>query len=259
MPKPPSKALTLAARTVDLEHLESIQICTQVQISEVEVFSRADQMLAAIDGLQYEHATKSILLGLYLHQIKARVGHGAFGKYLKRKGGLGARRAGYCLALSKVFAKSSKLLLPELLASDQLALTLDADSSELKTVKGKLEKFVGKLSYSELLEKHGIKTPKADKYANVKVVDLSLPEHRDHKLRLMREKALSAFAALHEISDEWKLLTEKQIALAVDNSKAFAKKAEQWLATPAEKRASFDVAEQLGLHRSALTPMLVKA
>ena len=117
---------------------------------------RVQAMFANLDGLQKERAMKAVLCGLYLAEIRAKTAHGEFVPWMHANFPSSVRKAQYYIQLAGKFAKSSKLLLPELIATEQITLQLTTDDATAKTALAKLEKFVGSTGLTDLLRKHGI-------------------------------------------------------------------------------------------------------
>lgn len=152
-------------KPVDLDKLDASQIRnSSCEFDPATWGTRAQAMLVHVDALKCERAQKSILLGLFLYRVKWELGHGQFGEwieeYFRNPSAKGAPRASVrtannVMALAAKFCRSKKLLLPEIIASQQLALGLQ--SEEPTDLREKLEAFVGSNSLTELYFKHGIR------------------------------------------------------------------------------------------------------
>lgn len=85
------------------------------------------------------------------------MGHGEFGSWKgKHFGDAKSRTVNRYMDLAAKFCRSSKLLLPEIVAANQLSLDLQAKGSTGKAFMGKLDKFVGNSGLTELMQKHGV-------------------------------------------------------------------------------------------------------
>lgn len=143
-------------KPVDLDKLAGAQISTQWKFDTKSLAERTKAMFAHLDGLKKERAVKAILAGLYLHEVKLALGHGAFGAWKKENFTHGHSQIANYMALAAKFSRSAKLLLPELVSAEQITLDLRAENSDAATLKTKLEKFVGGQGLTDLLRKHGI-------------------------------------------------------------------------------------------------------
>lgn len=169
MPKTTSLAVVHSDKPIDLEKLDAVQIRNSSFVfATAELTRRGKAMLANMDSLKTERAMKAILTGIFFKQSKIQLGHGAFEAWTKENFAQSKRTIEYYMKLALVFSRSAKLMLPELAGTNQLALDLEAPTSEASTVKAKLEKFVGARGVTELLKKHrilkrgGKKTPHDD-------------------------------------------------------------------------------------------------
>jgi len=159
-PMPDSIETTIVAlKPVNLETLDGEQL-DQKRNSFVfdanSLTQRVQAMFANLDGLQKERAIKAVLCGLYLAEIRAKTPHGEFIPWMHQNFPSSVRKAQYYIQLAGKFAKSSKLLLPELIAAEQISLQLTSEDATAQTVMAKLEKFVGHHGLTELLQRHGV-------------------------------------------------------------------------------------------------------
>lgn len=154
-----AKATEDARAVVDLDRLDMGQIRDECEFAAERVGAIAKQMLDHLAELQHEHAVKSVLAGIYLQQVKAVVGHGQFGAWKEKHcGSATARMPNYYMKLAAVFAAKSRLLIPEIVAANQLSLALEQPgNANGARVLEKVRKFVGTQSLSDLLAKHAIK------------------------------------------------------------------------------------------------------
>lgn len=132
------------------------------KLSEVAV-----AQVAAVGELESKAAIGAVVAGLTLHRVKASVPHGKFGdwqaKHLTKIHGwskaTAAKNVSYYMRLSQIFVEKTKIERPALLAlpGDQLALDV-GDSHQAKEFFTKVSKFVGGISLTDLLIKHGIRS-----------------------------------------------------------------------------------------------------
>ena len=153
--KAPKQALAVVEnKPVDLDNLKN----DTVSLFDPKLHGeRVLAMMQHIEGLKKERAVKAILAGIYLAQIKAALGHGEFNQWCAKHLGNSKRSAERYMALAGRFSRSSKLLLPELVGANQLSLDLtNVKNDGGKAVLAKLDKFVGNLGLTELMQKHGV-------------------------------------------------------------------------------------------------------
>ncbi len=161
MPKADLKSLSTAvavitAKPIDLEKLPDLKCETGFAFDAEHLGKIALAMLAHVEGLKSERAKKGVLAGVYLQQVKAALGHGPFNAWCAKHLGKSKRMGEYYMALAAKFARSTKLLLPEVIGANQLTLALEAKGSDAQAFKAKLEKFVGDRGLTELMQKHGV-------------------------------------------------------------------------------------------------------
>lgn len=103
-----------------------------------------------------ENVMRRIFVGLALWRIKASLKHGEFGPWLKKHVAAGHSHINHMMRAAQSFVETARLGKLEVLAlsSGEALATKDAAS---KRVMAAAEKFVGDLSWCELLDKHGIK------------------------------------------------------------------------------------------------------
>lgn len=158
----PQYTQLVLTKPVDLDKLASAHIDAASQKRTEFVFDanslteRVRQMFANLDGLQKERAMKAVLCGIYLAEIKAKTAHGEFSGWLHANFPNSIRRAQHYMALAAKFSRSSKLLLPEVIAANQLSLALKPADATGEALMAKLGKFVGNTGLTDLLRKHGI-------------------------------------------------------------------------------------------------------
>lgn len=110
-----------------------------------------------------ENALRCLFLGCALHRIKASLKHGDFGPWIENHFPRASRRqVTYYMKAALVFIDRAKVQKPELLAlpGDQLDLAVDGPDSTARRFAAKAMKFIGELSFAELLVKYGIKETK---------------------------------------------------------------------------------------------------
>jgi hypothetical protein len=154
MPRPDT---TIALAVVsDKELVCQDDALTKLQAATVEQFR-------IIGRMRGEEAIRSLLAGLMLHRIKASLPYGEFGKWTKQHlQQFGDRWVNYLMRLALVFVENCKITKPLMLAmpGDQTELQLDGMQGQQRAFYERAMKFVGRLSISELLDKHGIKQAK---------------------------------------------------------------------------------------------------
>jgi hypothetical protein len=143
-------------KPLDLEKVEPGQIGNSFRFDADELGSRARAMMDHVEALKVERAMKAVMAGIYLHQVKLALDHGQFEDWSRKHLEKSERTARHYMALAAAFCRKSKLLLPELVASQQLSLDLTAKGSDAKAFKSKLEKFVGERGLTTLMELHGV-------------------------------------------------------------------------------------------------------
>ncbi len=132
------------------------------KLSEVAV-----AQVAAVGELESKAAIGAVVAGLTLHRVKASLPHGKFRdwqeKHLAKIQGwskaTAVKNVSYYMRLSQIFVERTKIQKPTLLAlpGDQLALDV-GDSHQAKEFFSKVSKFVGGISLTDLLIKHGIRS-----------------------------------------------------------------------------------------------------
>lgn len=148
--------IVLHNKPVNLDKLDASQISTEWKFEPNLLAQRAKAMVENIEGLKKERAIKAILAGLYLHEVKAALGHGSFGAWKAEHFPKSNTQLSNYMGLAAKFCRSSKLLLPELIAANQITLDLTTADEFGATAKAKLEKFVGNIGLTDLLTRHGI-------------------------------------------------------------------------------------------------------
>lgn len=246
MPKP-TKALPAPA-VLDLDKLDAAQIGHNVRFDAEACGVRALAMLQHVEGLRKERSIKAILAGLYLHQVKATLGHGSFGDWLSQHLGKADRTARRYMSLASIFARKSALLLPEMLGANQLTLDLQAQDSEGRAILGKLDAFVGTEGLTALMQKHGV-VPKPDKNTLAGTLAAereeafakkSPEEQHAEAIAILRRQAIETLTHFNEIGDKWQLLTDDQLRVTLADCKALSKVIQGWLDTPKPRRLAFD-------------------
>lgn len=151
MPKPNNTvALALVSST---ELVAKDDALSRLQAEAIHQFER-------LRCIRHEETLRGLMLGLMLHRIKASLPYGEFGKWQKANTStISARWVNYLMRLALVFVEASKLTKPMLLAlpGDQTELELDTLQGQQRSFVERAQKFIGALSLSELLDKHGIK------------------------------------------------------------------------------------------------------
>ena len=158
----PQHTSLVLTKPVDLDKLAGAHLDvadqngTKFRFDANSLTERVRAMFANLDGLQKERAMKAVLCGIYLAEIKAKTAHGEFTTWLHDNFPNSDRRARHYMALAAKFSRSSKLLLPELIAANQISLALEAPDATGEALMAKLGKFVGNAGLTDLLRKHGI-------------------------------------------------------------------------------------------------------
>ncbi len=122
----------------------------------------AVEQCAAVGQMESKAAMGAVLAGITLHRVKASMPHGKFGPWVESNSHSGAnlkqRQCNYYMRLAQVFLEKARVQTPDLLAlpGDQNALA-EGGTAATKRFIAKLGTFVGDLSLTELLIKHGIK------------------------------------------------------------------------------------------------------
>lgn len=159
MPKPsqPAAVLTLSAsKPIDLEKITGDQIRNSFVFDADAIGERAKAMLNQVEQLKTERAQKAILIGIYLLQVKATLGHGGFNGWASKHFQKTKRTVEYYMGLAAKFCRSTKLLMPEIAGANQLSLALEAKDQTGEAFKDKLAKFVGGKGLTELMQQHGV-------------------------------------------------------------------------------------------------------
>ncbi|MGH8021382.1 MAG: hypothetical protein ACREIA_24500 [Opitutaceae bacterium] len=178
-PKSTAVAVVTAASTANTKHVSYLSETKPVDLEKIDVAqirdsfafeadawgARAREMLIHVDALKVDRAKKCTLLGIFLYRVKGELGHGQFGAWMEKHfthpylpGNPRAtiRTAQHFMALARQFCRSQKVMLPELITGQQLALDLPADGKAAQAVEEKLDKFVGGSGVTDLLLKHKI-------------------------------------------------------------------------------------------------------
>ncbi|MEN9842170.1 MAG: hypothetical protein RL376_1970 [Verrucomicrobiota bacterium] len=119
--------------------------------------------LTVMRRLRGEEALRGLLVGLTLNRIKASLHGGEFLRWQRDNiVCFSDRYCRYLMQLSLVFVDRCKVAKPELLAlpGDQTELAIETKEGAQKRLFEKAVSFIGDLSISELLEKHGLKETK---------------------------------------------------------------------------------------------------
>lgn len=105
-------------------------------------------------------AMRALFIGVALHRIKGSMPYGAFGPWIATNfRGTSRRTVSYYMSAALVFIGELKLSQRELLISpdDTAELSLESSDAAIKAFVAKAKKFIGDMSFSELLAKYGIK------------------------------------------------------------------------------------------------------
>lgn len=215
----PQHTEIVLTKPVDLDQLNSTHLDAVDQKRHSVVFDaksltqRVGQMFAHLDGLAKERATKAILCGIYLAEIKAKTGHGEFTGWLQENFPNAVRSAQRYMALAAKFSRSSKLLLPELIAANQISLALEAPDATGEALMAKLDKFVGTSGLTELLTRHGIVKRGGNRHTTNQ--DTAAPDAKAEPEPTLEEGAVTAFTNVFNAIDEAErvLLSETNWAL----------------------------------------------
>lgn len=119
--------------------------------------------IETIDTEENRNTIRRVFVGFSLHRIKASQRRGEFLKWIKRHvKGIGYQQCNFYMRIASVCVEKARVTKPELLAlpGDQIDLPLESTADEARRFVEKVEKFVGGLSFNQLLEKYDIKTSK---------------------------------------------------------------------------------------------------
>lgn len=125
--------------------------------------SRTAEQLALIQTTEHGNVVRRLFVGLALHSIKASMKHGEWLPWLKKNAkGNSYRQTAYMMSAALAFVEEARVAKPELLAitSGETSLDLDTKNGATRKIAAAAEKFVGELTWGELLDKHGIKDAK---------------------------------------------------------------------------------------------------
>lgn len=143
-------------KPIDLDKLDGLQKSNSWTFDSDELGRRAKSMFEYVESLKTERSKKAILVGVYLHQVRAALPHGEFDSWKTKHFAKSRSTIGNYMALAAKFSRSAKLLLPEVVAANQLSLDLKAKGSTGEAFMAKLDKFVGNSGLTELMQKHAV-------------------------------------------------------------------------------------------------------
>lgn len=117
------------------------------------------KQLALIYKAETENVLRRIFIGLALWRIKASLKHGEFGPWLKKHVAAGHSHINHMMRAAQTFVEKARLAQPDVLTLTNGQLAVDVAGSDAPTRKlvAAAEKFVGEMTWGELLDKHGIK------------------------------------------------------------------------------------------------------
>lgn len=219
MPDDPQYTQIALTKPVDLDQLNSTHLTvgeqngTKFRFDSNSLTERVRQMFTHLDGLEKERAMKAVLCGIYLAEIKAKTAHGEFTSWIQQNFPNSDRRARHYMALAAKFSRSSKLLLPELIAANQISLALEAPDATGEALMAKLDKFVGTSGLTELLTRHGIVKRGGNRHTTTQ--DTPAPDAKAEPEPTLEEGAVAAFTNVFNAIDEAErvLLSETNWAL----------------------------------------------
>jgi hypothetical protein len=262
-PKPakPSKAIVPANATpVTLEVLDAMPVPAPKHslLSEMN----ADQLGGMIRGLdqaraQYESlsGTCATLAGLVCLEAKKRVGHGAYGEWVKTHLGKSSKTASLYVAVAKAFLKfEPKVKFEQLtLALMDGAATLERESLDLThpTVNAVAQWTKGRTFYELRQTFAGEKGGERSKPE--KLTAEQEREAFENACREDFERGCMAFDQLVS-SGKWKLRNEAEIELMIATAERAIEEGRAWLKVPPSKRTRPDVASFFQLEDPAAEP-----
>jgi hypothetical protein len=117
------------------------------------------KQLALIFKTEHDNVLRRIFVGLALWRIKASLKHGEFGPWLKKNVAAGHSHINHMMRAAQTFVEHARLDKPDVLTltNGQLAVEVTGKDAPTRKLIASAEKFVGELSWGELLDKHGIK------------------------------------------------------------------------------------------------------
>ncbi len=157
-PSPMSKAKTPKNQSALVVLSDGGAIITDKKVLAKFQAHTASQ-LALIHKTESENVLRRIFVGLALWRIKASLKHGEFGPWLKKHVAAGHNQVNLMMRAATAFIDSARLAKPEVLAltgSDHAIEPTGKDAASQKIVAA-AEKFVGDLTWGELLDKHSIR------------------------------------------------------------------------------------------------------
>ncbi|PTX95747.1 DUF3102 domain-containing protein [Opitutus sp. ER46] len=120
---------------------------------------RTAKQIAIIFKTENENVLRRIFVGLALWRIKASLRHGEFGPWLKKHVNAGHSHVNHMMRAARVFVENARIAQPDVLrlADGELAVEVRGRDAETRKLVSAATKFVGDLSWGELLETYGIR------------------------------------------------------------------------------------------------------
>ncbi len=120
--------------------------------------TRVIEQIDAVHRVEHENVVRRLCIGLALIVIKESLPHGKFLPWLKSGAkDIGYTQCTYMMRLAREWLDTARLKQPEIAALPNAEFQLDTKDAAMRKLVTSAEKFVGKLSWTELLQKHGIK------------------------------------------------------------------------------------------------------
>lgn len=121
--------------------------------------TRVIEQIDAVHRVEHENVVRRLCIGLGLIIIKESLKHGEFLPWLKSRTAkeVGYTNCTFMMRLAREWIDASKVARKEAAALPDNQFALDTQDAAMRRLVANAEKFVGKLSWTELLQKHGIK------------------------------------------------------------------------------------------------------
>ncbi|MBI5770808.1 MAG: hypothetical protein HZA93_23730 [Verrucomicrobia bacterium] len=137
-----------------MSQLAPIVVSDRGQLSVLQ--TRVLAQIEVISRVEHENIVRRLFIGLALQVIKDSLPHGKFLPWLKGQAA-GYTQCTYMMRLAREWREHANLRRTEVEALPRTEFALDTKDAAMRKLVGSAEKFVGKLSWTELLQKHGIK------------------------------------------------------------------------------------------------------
>jgi hypothetical protein len=211
------------------------------------------QYRAAVSGMYEYVAFGALVLNIQEAVATARGGNSTRGPGSKNTG-LRAWLKEYAPEVSEQTAHRCRDLAEGVKAEFKLGVRSDlhdilkGQNPDEKTLarREKIQSFLQGKSQRQLLLYIG-KPGATDGGARVTSDNLTPAEREKKLIEGLRKQASFAFSAFHSVKEkeEWKLLNDDQLHVAVEDAKKFLKQAEKWLETPPPARVGLQIEKYL--------------